>query len=73
MGSTKEKLKNFQCSGFTLISYQKDVCAYIYIYMLQQLQILGCRHVRQDVVNNCFWLMTLSYQQLFVINDCFET
>ena len=41
--------------------------------MLQQLQILGCRHVRQDVVDNCFWLMTLSYQQLFVINDCFET
>ena len=41
--------------------------------MLQQLQSLGCRHVRQDEVDNCFWLMTPSHQQLFVINDCFET
>ena len=27
----QKKLRNVQCSGLTLISYQKDVCIYIYV------------------------------------------
>ena len=41
--------------------------------LLQYLQLLGYKHRRPDAVDNVFQLMTLSCQQLFVIDDCFET
>ena len=35
--------------------------------------MLGCRHTITGVDDNFFQLITLSDQQLFVIENCFET
>ena len=63
-------MPNFSCGN---ISVWKVVMNKHKLQLLQHLQILGYRHTRPDVVDNFFQMMTLSRQQLFVIDDCFET